>query len=231
MATLATKAPSPQIPSDCLSRLPKEVLKEILRFLLVSTKSVILEVDEERPFDYSTGLDPTILRSCHYIYSVGIEVLYSCNTFTTSSAATSVDFDKHLLSLPGRTLQLIRHVKLEIDWGVELWTKLPLIASALGSIQSLKTLKISVITKSPKPMTGVVRGKASGSETFRGGGFPHRLMAVANAEKRVFKDFVLELQALKVFRLRGSGTNNLPRIWRSGLHTGAGWSFRRKAGS
>ena len=139
MATMATRASSHQIPSDYLSRLPKEVLKRILRFLLVSSKPVILGFDVERPLGYSTGLDPTILRSCYYINSIGIEVLYSYNTFTTSSPASSVDFDKHLLSLPSRTLQLVRHVRLDIDWAEELWVSL------FGALSTLLRMSLQIL--------------------------------------------------------------------------------------
>ena len=74
---LAIKASSPRIPTDCFSRLPKEVLKMVLHSLLVSTEPLILGLGVERPPDSSTGLDPIILRSCHYLYNIGIEVLYS----------------------------------------------------------------------------------------------------------------------------------------------------------
>ena len=148
MAQLAfkdTNATMPSNPSDHFSRLPKDVLKKVLGFLLISTKPLVLGVDEDTPVLY--GLELAILRSSHYVYMIGTEILYGCNNFTTSSAATSFDFDKDLLKLPGKNLQLIRHIELDIDWADKLWAKLPLIASVVGSIRGLKSLKITMVPK------------------------------------------------------------------------------------
>ena len=148
MAQLAFKnvnATMPSNPSDHLSRLPKGVLKTVLGLLLVSTKPLVLGVDEGTLV--FNGLELAILRSSHYLYTIGTEVLYGCNDFTTSSPATSFDFDKDLLKLPGKNLQQIRHIQLEIDWADKLWAKFPLVASVLGSIRGLKSLKITVIPR------------------------------------------------------------------------------------
>lgn len=148
MAQLAfknTNATMPSNPSDLFSRLPKHVLKKVLGLLLISTKPLVLGVDEDAPV--SDGLELAILRSSHYVYTIATEILYGCNNFTASSPATSFDFDKDLLQLPGKNLQLIRHIRLEIDWADKLWAKFPLIASVLGSIRGLKSLKIIMVPK------------------------------------------------------------------------------------
>lgn len=202
MAIYFSSAP---LPSDCLSRLPREVLQRILQFLLVSNEPVILGVDDRMLIDYSSGLTPSVLRSCRYIYTVGIEVLCGRNTFTTSSAATSVKFDKQILGLPSRILQLIRHVKLEIDWIDELWTKLPLLACALDRIQGLKSLNISIISKAQENLTEQRTEDLTSRQTKSSGTFVRGQMdeAIPKAEKRVLKNLVLELRALRVFRLHG----------------------------
>ena len=148
MAQLAFKNANttmPSNPSDHLSRLPKGVLKTVLGLLLISTKPLVLAVDEDTPV--FNGLELAILRSSHYLSTIGTEVLYGCNDFTTSSPATSFDFDKDLLKLPGKNLQQIRHIQLEIDWADKLWAKFPLIAGVLGSIRGLKSLKITMVPK------------------------------------------------------------------------------------
>ena len=195
------------LPSDSLSRLPTEVLRRILHFLLSSNHPVILGIDDEWPIDYSSGMTPSVLRCSQYIYTVGIEVLYGRNTFTTSSAATSAEFDKQILRLPSGILRLLRHIKLEIDWIDELWSKLPLLASALGRMQGLRSLEITITSKAQKIVTGArTEGLASRPMESRGAhirvqGQMHE--AILKAEKRVLKNLVLELRALRIFRLRG----------------------------
>ena len=182
-----------------------EVVRRILHFLLRSDHPVILGVDDRRPTDYSSGLTPSVLRCCRYIYTVGIEVLYGRNTFTTSSAATSVEFDKQVHGLPSRILLLIRHVKLEIDWIDELWSKLPLLASVLGRMQGLKSLEITIIWKAQRIVTGGrTEGLASRPMVSRGAYVQGQMEeAILKTEKHVLKNLVLELQALRSFRLRG----------------------------
>ena len=204
MAILAIHSGAP-LSLDCLSKLPREVLRRILHFLLVSNEPIILWIDDEKQVDSSSGLNPSVLRCCHYIYTVGIEVLYGRNTFTTSSPATSAEFDKQILRLPSRILQLIRLVKLEIDWIDELWSKLPLLASALKRIQGLKSLDITIITNMQRTTTGGrIKGLASRPTESRSTSVQGQMEdAILNAEKRVLKNLVLELRALRKFRLRG----------------------------
>lgn len=153
MAELAVKknATMPFNPSDLLSRLPKDILNTILGALLISTEPLVLEADKDTPV--SNGLELAILRSSRYIYTISAEILYGCNEFTTSSPATSFDFDKDLLHLPGKNLQLIRHIQLAIDWADKLWAKFPLIATVLGSIRGLKSLKITMVPQADDHVT------------------------------------------------------------------------------
>ena len=150
-------ATMPSNPSDLFSHLPKDILKKVLGLLLISTKPLVLGVDEDTRV--SNGLELAILQSSHYVYTIGTEILYGCNNFTTSSPATSFDFDKDLLQLPGKNLQLIRHIQLEIDWADKLWAKFPLIASVLGSIRGLTSLKITMV---PKTRNHVIEEVVSG---------------------------------------------------------------------
>ena len=152
-----TNASMPSNPADRFSRLPKDILKKVLGLLLTSTKPLVLGVDEDTPV--SNGLELAILQSSHYVSMIGAEILYGCNDFTTSSPATSFDFDKDLLQLPGKNLQLIRHIQLEIDWADKLWAKFPLIASVVGSIRGLKSLKITMV---PKTRNHVIEEVVSG---------------------------------------------------------------------
>ena len=182
-----------------------EVVRRILHFLLSSDHPVILGVDDRRPTDYSSGLTRSVLRCCRYIYTVGIEVLYGRNTFTTSSAASSAEFDRQVHGLASRILQLIRHVKLEIDWIDELWSKLPLLASALGRMQGLKSLDITILSKTQSIVPGGrTKGLALRPMESRSAFIPGQMEeAILQTEKRVLKNLVLELRALRIFRLRG----------------------------
>ena len=187
LAKLASKTTKFSMASDLLASLPQDVLRSILGLLLVSTKPLILGVDVNEKI--SNGLHPAILQTSHYVHNIGIEILYSCNTFTTSSPATSVNFDNDLLKLPGKTLQLIRHVKLEIDWADTLWAKFPLIARVLGSIQGLKSLKIKILPE-PQDRLAKVPGNVYPREGVNG-------QTMLKVEQKVMIVLVLGLHALK----------------------------------
>ncbi|KAL8796685.1 MAG: hypothetical protein Q9195_001075 [Heterodermia aff. obscurata] len=221
MAQLAcknTNATMPSDPSDVFSRLPKDVLKKVLGVLLISTQPLVLGVDEDTPV--SNGLELAILRSSRYICMIGTEILYGCNDITTSSPATSFDFDKDLLHLPGKNLQLIRHIQLEIDWADKLWAKFPLIASVLGSIRGLQSLKITMVPDAYDhaiedvnlwPMPAMLtpnltqNSEASKASPARNGFSRQGAMAevMLKAEKKMLTKLVLGLQALQVFQLHG----------------------------
>lgn len=73
LAKLAIKTSNPSMPSNFFSRLPPEVLKRVLSLLLVSIKPLVLGVDVNT--SVSNGLEPAILRSSHYVYNIGRELL------------------------------------------------------------------------------------------------------------------------------------------------------------
>lgn len=143
---ITIKSPPPPMPAPRLHHLPLSILTRILRPLLVARTPLILHRDAHTPSTYRTHLDPRILRTARLFHHVGTPLLYGANTLTTSSARTSQAFDAHLLALPGQHRQLIKAIKLEIDWADELWAKFPLIARVVGEIVGLKRLEI-VITK------------------------------------------------------------------------------------
>ena len=207
---LAFRATYRQLLPQFPLKLPGDVLQRILKYLLVSTKPVILELDAETPAEYAPGIDTAILRSCCYVSRVGTGILYSLNTFTTSSPATSANFAQHLLKLPGRHLQLIRYVKLDIVWANELWNKFPLIARVLSSIRGLKSLEITI--------TAGIRnkiGKGKSASTFRPMGIQsdsrRHEEAMLNVEKKVLKQLVSGLHALKNFKLQGFADKKFAR--------------------
>lgn len=151
-------------------------------------------------------LPQTASANSRYCYSSG-------NVFTTSSPATSANFDKDLLKLPGHSLQLIRHVELQIDWADELWAKFPLIARVLGSIQALKSLKITIITKPSDHVTDDWSAMALKVKGARNGCLRQGAMAqvMLKAEKKVLMSLVLGLQALHVFKLQGFADDKFAR--------------------
>lgn len=174
-----------------LDILPLEVLQHCFRLLLVAyDHALILCLDGSTPSAYRTYLQPSLLRVCRRFYQTGLPLLYSENTFTTSSPATSVDFDAHLSSLPGEKRQLITSIALKIDWGTQLWAKFPLIARQIAELKSLRQLKIIIINgNDPKPAPYARNG-------------PYGAV-ILKSEKKVFKELIAGLKALRVFRLEG----------------------------
>ena len=180
------KSIHPPMVASYFQNLPIPVLNRLLGYLLISYQPLILKTDNQTPNNYRTHLHPEVLASCRLFYHIGMPLLYGSNTITTSSPATSKNFDKHLLDLPGRHRQLIKHVKLEIDWADELWAKFPLIARVLGEIVGLKSLEIVI--------SGPVRRHGAGAEMM------------LKVEEKCFADLAMDdLKALRVFKLRGFG--------------------------
>ena len=211
---LAVKTSKPRMRANFLSKLPQDVLKQVLSLLLVSTEPMILGIDINKPV--ASGLTPAVLRSSHYIYDMGREILYGSNTFTTSSPATSSNFDKDLLKLPGKNLQLIRRIELEIDWADQLWAKFPLIASALGSIQGLKGLKLTIVEpchhviEDSNEVVLMPKAELNGSRS----GYPREGpmgQVMLKAEKKVLVNLVVGLRALQTFKLKGFADEKFAR--------------------
>lgn len=164
-----------------LKDLKIELLQRIFANLLVSDTPLVLKI-VKKPSKDRNNPSLAVLRTCSLFSQVGIPLLYGANTITSSSPATSKDFDKHLLSLPGRNRQLIKHVKLQIDWAGELWAHFPLIARVLGEIVGLKSLEIEILG----PIQGV------------------RAEAMLTIERKHVLTLVTEdLKALKMFQLKG----------------------------
>ena len=174
-----------------LDILPLEVLQQCFRLLLVAyDHALILCRDDSTPSAYRTYLQPSLLRVCRRFYQTGLPLLYSENTFTTSSPATSVDFDAHLSSLPGKNRQFITSIALKIDWGAQLWAKFPLIARQIVELKTLRQLRIIVIAGNDHKPAPYARNGLYGT-------------AILKSEKKVFKELIAGLKALRVFRLEG----------------------------
>ena len=183
---LAHREPSigsihPHMADSDIGNLPISVLSRILEHLLVSDQPLVLGSCSENQHSH---VHPEVLASCRLFYHVGMPLLYGSNTMTTSTAADSKDFDKHLLNLPGRYRQLIKHVKLQIDWADELWARFPLIARVLGEIVGLKSLEILIF--------GPARRQGTGADMM------------LRVEEKCFVDLDMgDLKALKNFKLEG----------------------------
>ena len=174
-----------------LDILPLEVLRKCFRLLLVVyDQALILCPDSSIPPAYRTYLQPSLLRVCRRFYQTGLPLLYGENAFTTSSPATSLDFDAHLSSLPGENRQLITKIVLKIDWATQLWAKFPLIARQIAELKSLRQLEIIIADgNDPKPVPYPRDG-------------PYGAVML-KSEKKVFKELIAGLKGLRVFKLEG----------------------------
>ena len=174
-----------------LDILPLEVLQKCFRLLLVVyDQALVLCPDNSTPPAYRTYLQPSLLRVCHRFHQIGIPLLYAENTFTTSSPATSIDFDAHLSSLPGIKRQLITKIVLKIDWASQLWARFPLIARQIAELKSLRQLEIIIANgNDPKPVA-YPRDGLYGAVMLK-------------SEKKVFEELIAGLKALRVFKLEG----------------------------
>ncbi|KAK0515955.1 hypothetical protein JMJ35_001989 [Cladonia borealis] len=171
--------------------LPLEVLQECFRHLLVvHDQALILCPDSSTPPAYRTSLQPSLLRVCRRFYQIGLPLLYGENTFTTSSSATSIDFDAHLSSLPGKNRQLITKIVLKIDWAILLWSIFPLIARQIAELKSLRQLEIIISDgNDPKP----VRYPRDG---------PYGAVML-KSEKKALEELVSGLKGLRMLKLEG----------------------------
>lgn len=159
---------------------------------------------------------------------MGKPILYSKNTFTTSSATTSYDFDQHLTKLSGKDRKLITRVTLNIDWGDQLWAKFPLLArclmelplqhlviaivekqdmepgeerSVLKEVDTNQATSVGKVTDDGSSKGETTAGKVAASSGFKREGAMGDMML--NVEKKIIKDLLNGLPALQVFRLKG----------------------------
>ena len=182
-----------------LDILPLEILQNCFRLLLVVyDQALILCPDSSTPPAYRTYLQPSLLKVCRRFYQIGLPLLYGENTFTTSSPATSIDFDVHLSSLPGKNRQLITNVILKIDWATQLWARFPLIARQLAELKSLHQLEIVIAEGNDTELVPYSRDGPYGAVMLK-------------SEKKVFKELIAGLKGLKVFRLKGFSDDDFAR--------------------
>lgn len=191
-----------------VTALPLHVLKIILRLLLVTPNA--LPLDSQRHKDVQKAhiaTKPDVLRVCRLFYLTGLPILYGENTITTSQ---SYAFDSYLLSLPPRNRQMITSIRLEIDWADQLWAKFPLIAMQLGQLRHLQKLEIIIVESKTHESCAALLDNDPNRTLFIG----HRQLngmkregslsdAMLKAEKKMLKDMVQGLKALRVFKLEG----------------------------
>ena len=174
-----------------LDILPVEVLQKCFRHLLVMyDQSLILYRDSATPPAYRTSLQPSLLRVCRRFYQIGLPLLYGENTFTTSSPATSIDFDAHLSSLPGKNRQLITKIILKIDWAILLWSIFPLIARRIAELQSLRQLEIIIVDGNDSKPVRYPRDGPYGAVMLK-------------SEKKTLEELVSGLKGLRMLKLEG----------------------------
>ncbi|KAL8994501.1 MAG: hypothetical protein Q9169_005555 [Polycauliona sp. 2 TL-2023] len=195
------RVPNQQMsPKAHLLSLPVAVLKRILSQLLISPSRLLLQRDASTPSTYHTSLATNILFVNHQLYHSSLPILYGSNTFTTSSPATSYDFDVHLTRVPGKIRCLIRQIDLQINWGRQLWMKFPLIAMRLGELRGLTSLRLQFVETEDSDKGILVQGGPKGATTKREG---HIAVVMLKAEKKMLKEMVRGMRALKVFELTG----------------------------
>ena len=192
---------SPNSPPEAhLLSLPIQVLRRILSELLVSPSRLLLQRDTSTPSTYRGSVATNTLLVNHQLYDTSLPILYGSNTFSTSSPATSYNFDIHLSSVPGRNRCLIRNIALDIDWGRQLWMKFPLIAMRLGELRGLKSLRLHFVDKQNPDEDIQLQGGGRGTTRRREG---HVALVMLNTEKKMLEELVKGMKALRIFRLEG----------------------------
>jgi hypothetical protein len=198
--------------SPTILRLPLKVNKDVLRYLLVSPNPLILYPDTSTPATYHSQIQPSTLLVCHLFHHLGRSILYGENTLISSTPSTSIDFDAHIAHLSGHNRLLITKIRLEIDWPEQLWSHFPLIARYLGELKSLKELWIIIIINENKRSEIPILTDKDSNQSLtiintRAGKCQLPSSAIANitlkSEKRIFRELVEGLKALKVFTLKG----------------------------
>ncbi|KAL8850451.1 MAG: hypothetical protein Q9221_004593 [Calogaya cf. arnoldii] len=217
MATQIFTSKPNSLPKSPLLNLPAHVLQRILSHLLVSPSRLLLHRDASTPSNYRASIATSILFVNHQLHHTSLPILYGSNTFTTSSPATSYDFDVHLSRVPGRNKCLIRNINLEIDWASQLWMKFPLIAMRLGELRSLRSLQLCIIARKD-PDTGFqIQGEPKGTTRKREG---HVAVMMLNTEKKILEGMVKGLKALRVFKLKGFEDAEFTRRLEVGVRNG-----------
>lgn len=174
-----------------LDKVPLEVLQKCFRLLfVVYDQALILCPDNSTPPAYRTRLQPSLLRVCRRFYQIGLPLLYGENTITASSPATSIDFDTHLSSLPGKNRQLITKIVLRIDWASQLWARFPLIARQIAELKSLRRLEIIITDGNENKLVPYPRDGPYGTVMLK-------------LEKKVFRELIAGLKGLRSFKLEG----------------------------
>ena len=138
-----------------------EIQKRILRYLLKSTRPLVLGPDaSSSSVDYHAEIEPQILQVSSQLYQLGRLILYGENIFTisslSSSSAISYDLDSRLTTILGKYRLLISRIILQIDRAEQLWTVFPLLAKILAELP-LKTFMISIVEKGQ----GAKKGRAA----------------------------------------------------------------------
>ena len=182
-----------------LDTLPLEILQQCFRLLLVVyDQALIICSDRSTPPTYRSHLQPSLLRVSRRFYQIGLPLLYGENWFTTSSPATSINFDAHLSKLPGKNRQLITKIALNIDWATQLWAKFPLIARYIAELKSLRQLEIKIIDANDRKPVPYPRDGPYG-------------VVILKSEKKVLKELVMGLKALRRFKLEGFPDDNFAK--------------------
>ncbi|KAI4091014.1 MAG: hypothetical protein LQ344_004395 [Seirophora lacunosa] len=195
-----SEPPATEAPPHLLYLL-SSTLNLILAYLLTSPAPLVLHRDASTPANYRTNLTTSILLVNRRLYHTSLPILYGANTFTASSAATSYDFDAHLLAIPGRCRAMIKSVELTIDWGHRLWAKMPLVAARLLELRGLKSLKLHISVDGEVENAEAVGSGVTGRE--RGVRQGLAAEAMLKAEKKVLRELVEGLRGLRVFELNG----------------------------
>ncbi|KAL8657194.1 MAG: hypothetical protein Q9226_002169, partial [Calogaya cf. arnoldii] len=195
-----TSKPNSLLPKSNLLNLPAHVLQRILLHLLVSPSRLLLHRDASTPSNYRASVATSVLFVNHQLYHTSLPILYGSNTFTSSSPATSYDFDVHLSRVPGKNKCLVRHIDLEIDWGSQLWMKFPLIAMRLGELRGLRNLQLCIVDGKDLDTGFQIQGEPKGTRSKREG---HVAVMMLNTEKKILEEMVKGLKALRVFKLKG----------------------------
>jgi len=198
--------------------IPLPIITHILSYLLIFSQPLVLDRNASSNQGHNNNNNNnsninslSVLRACRLFYHIGMPLLYGMNIITSSSPATSYDFDAHLANIPVKNRHLIMNVKLEIKWANELWKKFPLIALQLGQLPLRKLIIIlSYKDTQLQPRQSALSDRDANPQLVISGkdvkGFEQKCMiaeAKLKAEKKILKTLVKDFRTLQVFRLEG----------------------------